>query len=498
MKNLLQKNTLSNQATNTLAQPSQNMGSLFVIFLLASVFISSFLFIDSQYLSMIAIIGIISIIFIKPSVGLYVLIPLFFLESNIFSLYYFDAYIQMYQIITFVIVIRLFLDIFLLRIRTLNKTILDAPLILYGLANVISIFYAEDKNQSIKTSILIFSLIGVYFILINFKWTKETFLRIIVVFLFFGTLETLIGMYQFLSYALNSYFAIRLPTFPQIHSDILPFGRPYGTLVEPDWFGFATALFFFFTFTLVLSRTVVKNKTTLAILMFLFLVANILSVTRGAWIGIILGFGMLVHFHRKYLTKLSRSLLRYKFFGITVFFLMLLSIISFSFIPQVHGVIKERSTSIFNSQVLSQEPRTMIINDALRNFVEKPIIGNGAGSYRIIGITPYVQERDRERFDVAAFIPNILVTILHDTGIIGFIIFSILMYRFYSIFRNGITDQQGDIKLKTLLLALFSSTIVIFISFQVSTGFWFGLTWFMIGLTVICSQLITKKKEHLP
>jgi O-antigen ligase len=442
------------------------------------------------------------LVYWKQALGLYLLIPAFFLEADIYAISFADARIRLYHIVILVMFARLLIDTFVLKRQAWHKTSLDIPLIIYGIINVTAIFQAIYRFQSVKVGALIVLLIMLYFILTNISWNRQLFLNVFRYTLLLGVIELALGYYQVFSHILVSRFNVSLPLMQAMQSDILVFGRPYGTFVEPDWFGFVTAIFFMLTFLMAISYQFRSYKLELMLLSFLFFVGNVLSVTRGSWVGIAITLVALPLIHMK-LSKANakQPIIQTKLIFIGGLLAMTLVIFLYALLPQVHEIVKERFISIGSVETLDNEPRIITMQDSLNHIANKPIFGNGPGSYKEIGVVPFVSERDRPFSEYEPFLTNIFLTILNDTGIIGLFIFFVMMYRFYRIFAQGMKKFGRDQVLGTLLFALFVVNVMIFVSFQITTGFWLGITWFFIAMMVVNAHLMQGlygKEESLP
>ncbi len=435
-------------------------------------------------------------IFLKPTFGLALLAPSLFLESDAFSLSVAGARIRIYHILIVILFARLMFDVFVRRAKKWNRTPLDGPLALYALINIGAITQAVDAYQSIKVGSVIVLLTMLYFILTNFGWTRQSFVAVLKYFFAAGLMELTIGLYQIGSQMAVALLHINLPLMEKMQSDIISFGRPYGTFVEPDWFGFATALLFFITGVLAISMREMRNKSTLVFISAAFLLGNILSVTRGSWVALAAGIALVPALHHRLVTRDNKhALVRSRLFVFGGIASALLVIILAIAVPQVQSVIHDRFASITNPQTLNEEPRVQTMLDSFTHIQEKPLLGNGPGSYKIIGITPFVQERDREIAGYEPFLTNIFLTVLNDTGVIGLVVFLIILWRFFLLARQALARTDTDPQLRLILFALFLTNVLMLVSFQITTGFWLGIAWFLMALLVVSAQLTQKSSR---
>ena len=178
-----------------------------------------------------------------------------------------------------------------------------------------------------------------------------------------------------------------------------------------------------------------KHKIVLTLLLVIFLLALFLSYSRAAWISIVITFLFFVF------TKL-----KLKFHHFLVIVTLIVGIVYFNF-NSIYGTLKENSLKYgdnFSTHIVSV---TNLQNDAsnmerinrwvcaVRMFEEKPILGLGPGTYQFnygkyqtneftTRISTHMGDKGNAHSEY--------FTYLSETGIVGFLIFLILIL--YSIY----------------------------------------------------------------
>ncbi|MCX6765896.1 MAG: O-antigen ligase family protein [Candidatus Moranbacteria bacterium] len=155
----------------------------------------------------------------------------------------------------------------------------------FAMSGFISVLGATDKNAGLKHSIVALSFVAIYFLARVFIQNIGDLKRIIPFFLSSGIVVIFYGIWQ------NIRFMKGLESF-----ETMP-GRPNATFAEPDWLGICLvllltviySLIYFFnnlqltTYNLQQKRIYLSNCWLLVVGCLVLL---ILTVSRGAWLGV--------------------------------------------------------------------------------------------------------------------------------------------------------------------------------------------------------------------
>jgi len=481
-----------------------NINKIVAILTIAGIFfLSTFMSLYPQYaIIVLFLLGgfIVFLTFLlKKNWLLYAIILTLFLESKIFSFYLFGARIRILQILEVIAVCYFFLAVSLGRIR-LKKTPLDFPLWCYILINFIALANTVWIARSAKIAILLFSLIILYYVIINFLSTQEIFDKAFNLLLYTGIIEIIYGLYQVLAGMSNYIFGFNLPVghLGIIHKDYIgsPWGRPYGTFVEPDWYG-AVSMFFAIVFISLYYSKIKEKKRFYYYGMVISLLGLFFSFVRAAWIGFVVG-AMTLLFCR-YRTKLSRLNLSLYITRISFFVAVLVIAILMS--STLRTILRERFYSAYTgSRIGLENIRVQQMKTSFKAFLKHPILGNGPGSSAFNYLAEeYGEEYAKNIIKVemslgisAGFNPSIITTVLEDTGIIGLIIFIILVYKIthYNYKKIQLINNQYAI----VATGLFGGLTGLFTSYIFTQGFWIPFTWVFLAFDIISLKLGARNK----
>ena len=445
------------------------------------------LFAVDSNLSLLLALACFSIVFLyKKEWLIYAIILVLFFEADVFSFQLAGARIRIAQVLEIFGISILFMAVITGGNR-LIKTPIDRALTTYILINFIALINSPSMERGMKIAILILSLYMLYYVVVNFIRKSEVFDRAFELLLYVGIGEILYGLYQVFAGMCNHYLGAG---FPVGHGGIThtqyigsPWGRPYGTFVEPNWYG--TICMFYAVLFMVLYYSRLKLGRRLYFCGFWVSMLGLLfSFVRASWIGFVAGLLILSLFGRKAkLSKFSPGI-----FIKTILVAIIIFVILLFVSPAFNHIIQSRFIS--STPMGVQSPRLIQSLYALHLFLQHPILGNGPGSYSILGIwgggdsdTAYDLHLEMDELNIEKrFDPCIITTILEDTGIIGAILFIILSITYIRYNLKWI--PRIDNKYQVISLGLFGGVVSLFISYVFTTGFWIPFTWVLLGLNI--------------
>ncbi|KKS93954.1 MAG: hypothetical protein UV70_C0005G0085 [Parcubacteria group bacterium GW2011_GWA2_43_13] len=469
-------------------------------------------------------------LFIKPMWLMYLLVPSLFLEAEQFSIYFGNWRGRGYHFLIGVLVVRMVWEFISKRItpsapsghlpQGRSRRIpsregvggvsgLDKALIAFLSVQAVAILVSPDKMFSIKIWVLQVLLTLLFWCVRYFVKTSTEWKRLLNIFLISSVVEALIGFWQVFAFYLQKTTGIVVRWGEVFHAQILQFGRPYGTFVEADWYGAFMAIPLMMSVVLMAGAQSKKTRAVYGVLGMVFGIAVIISGVRAAWIAVIVASVVGVFVLRGTNGARTRRIggriphpppLLVKERGTTtppslppqggkmshvlygeykhlvglgsvcaLVIVVLLAIAS----PTWVGQIGERFISIFNPSTWAHEPRVATTQKAFELIAQSPIIGHGPGSYKILGIVPDVDSSQYDYYGVYPYLTNYFLTVLHDSGIIGFAVFLWLLWEGVK-FRARSYKGEGA--------AVVMGVVVLMIAYLITTGFWLGMTWFLFAL----------------
>ena len=417
------------------------------------------------------------------------LVPLLFLEHDVFSLELPFGRLRAYHLLIALLAARLVFD-FLKGTLKWRRTALDLPFLIFLGINAVAIIWSPDQAVALKIFGLECLLALLYWVVVNYVRSAEQVQQILRWFLGSAAVVALIGILQIIAVWLASAFDVALWQGPIIHSDILPFGRPYGTFVEPDWYGALAMVALLVSVAFVLSKKYAQQQLKYLGLAVLFAVALILSVVRGAWLGAGIGLVVLLIINRRRQLLNARLLL-------PVSIGLVLGMVGFAiFSPEVVGAVVSRLFSLGSLQTIINEPRFLVVQEGLGIWLSSPLsiwLGQGPGTFNVLGSIPFVPPIQQIVQGLVPFQTNAVVNILLDTGLAGLIVIFWIILRLVNTVRAGLRNLSDD--LVVTLMGLTAALAGLVITYQVTTGMWLALSWFVLGLTIACA-LIPKNKYN--
>lgn len=430
---------------------------------------------------------IIFIIFIFLEKGarlLYAIIFTVFLEANIFSFYFLGARIRVIQILE-IIGFFYFFSRVLARKATLRKTPIDMFLWSYIGINFLALINAIWMSRSMKISILLLSLAVLYHLIYNLIETKDIFKRALDLLIYVGLFEILYGLYQVFAGIINWCFNANLPIgyLSMAHVEYIgsPWGRPYGTLVESDWYG-AICMFYALLFALLCCTEIKKKKLSYFLMLNISVIGLFLSFVRAAWLGFIFGvlFSLFFKYKYKNLEFNMRIYIRNLFIVSMIIFTMV--IIS----PQIRSILKGRFSDLNSKNI-----RLVLMQRSIQTLQKHILIGNGPGSSSFSYLAQEKGKKYAKKFIKTknallkgneGFDHSIISTVLTDTGIFGLIIFLLLIAKIIIFNFKAIPLLHQEYQLAGL--GLFLGIIGLFISYIFTQGLWIPFTWVFLAFNM--------------
>ncbi|MFH0772260.1 MAG: O-antigen ligase family protein [Candidatus Omnitrophota bacterium] len=164
-------------------------------------------------------------------------------------------------------------------------------------------------------------------------------------------------------------------------------------------------------------------------------VCLLLTQARGAWLGFIFGFLLIAFFHSR------------KSFLTAVCILISFGFLAISFSPPI---VKEQIRSFANLKMdQSTGDRMIIWKTAWRMFLEKPVLGNGLGTFMKV-----FEKTKPASYHEIVYAHNCFLQTAAETGIVGLFIF---LWLVFSVLRAAIRKFfiLEDLFLKAVTIGLF-------------------------------------------
>lgn len=379
-----------------------------------------------------------------------------FLYTLIFCLPFSKALIEISA--TFIIFAWIVKKIFNCR---LVSTYLDIPIIIYILATFLSVIFSSNfalsfKNFFTKTM----EYIILFFIVAEFMADKRILRNTIVVMLVSAAMIGADCIFQYLF------------GFDFLRLRDLEAGRIIGPFQMPgDLAGYLGPILCL-SLSLSFSKLKRRIKYFLRIESILFLGLLIVIISRGAWIGFIMGICFLGLLEKK------------KIFYITLVLLLILGIITPYLIKTPGSDVWGCLQSGFLFSDASSLDRKVIWQTAMRMIEDKPIFGQGLSTF-MGNFTRFGKDYYYLKEGIIPYAHNCYLQIAAETGIVGLVSFLTLIGTFFIYTITSLTKMQDKLY-HAVLSGISAGIVVILVHSAVDTNLYSlqltALFWFVLGI----------------
>lgn len=426
----------------------------------------------------------------RPSRWVYLLIATIFLESTGTSLYAGGARIRPAQLILLPALLNLCLYVVGDPAR-LRRIPLLAPLLFYLACNFLSTLFSVSLRQSLKIFVLLTSLVVLYIAVYTFlRNDPAAWPSVFRFYIFIGLLQVGYGLYQVAAAYLNARLGLTLPigALGIVHAQYLGtvFGRPYGTLPEPDTYG---AVCLFYALLLGLMWASASNRFLSGRRAFLVAMAALggllIGMVRASWLGFLVGLGWAVW---TLVTGRFRGIRTLRVtFVLSLAFVVVAGMVATS--PIIRRVLARRLSTGQNAAETAISFQNARFRQMLASYYlwrQRPFLGNGPGSFSILGIRGAHEEyyiylgSDSTRI----YDPSIVTTVLNDTGLLGVVAFLLLAGAYFVHVRRRVRRLRDRVS-QSAALAGHCAIVGLFASFIFTHYFWLPLTWLFLAMTML-------------
>ncbi|MCL5410379.1 MAG: O-antigen ligase family protein [Patescibacteria group bacterium] len=354
-------------------------------------------------------------------------------------------------------------------------TLSDKVLTLFWSLAMITSIWSPDWKRSITLTLVWGFIFVLYLIFSRFLHDLKMREKIESIVLVATTLVCLFGLYQFLgdSFGLPlAWTGLRV----MYSKSILGFPRIQSVALEPLYF----ANFLMVPFFLALKKYFLAEKGRLfqTVLPVLILVNLILTVSRGAYIALGISFFFLCLAFLFYRGKILRIKRIIGFFGIVFISLA----ISFALIYFTNG--RQANQNFVNHGAAvgdvqsdgSANDRLTSYRIALNLFKQKPILGNGPGSF---GVLTEKTNKSSEKITYG-IVNNEYLEILAENGLVGlscFLLFILLLFK--EMVSSVMSKSQED---RIAFFLLFLGLLAIFIQYNFFSTLYIIYIWLFLAL----------------
>jgi len=286
--------------------------------------------------------------------------------------------------------------------------------------------------------------------------------------------------YGILCYA--SHHAFGTTTGMEIGQYLVDVAAPYGSLYEPNLFGAYTACCAVLFLALYLGQA--QHRVGYLICLVVASLAAVLSFSRGAFLALVVAAGW-VFWHARHRRNARRSTLAMLLPAFAVILIIAASVMG--------GVLQERIGNLFQ-QGLAEETtitRFLSIQESLQDVPNHLLLGSGTASLQLsFDWGKYVPGWA----DDAAWVGNVGVRILHDTGLLGLTAFLGFLVSLWLKIRRRLRGWSSQVP---MLVGLSAGALLYGISFQLTDGTILAFCWVHLGLLVSAAILMNGPSQNV-
>ncbi len=351
--------------------------------------------------------------------------------------------------------------------RIFKLELIDVAILAFGLVLLSTSTVSAGGKNGYNEVLITFVLLFGYFLTVNLMRTKQWLKRCTLCMVFSGTITALCGILQYVTK--NFHAGAWLD--PVYFSDIQ--GRSDSLFENPNVLASYLVLVFPFALALFARSKNIKERFLYGFSVLSILLCSIFTWSRGAWIGMLIGFLIFALMH-------SRKTVRYLLLG--VLFVPLLSF----FIPET---VTQRFTSIGNLSDSSSLYRLYTWKGSFRVIAEFFLGGIGYGSSAYRAVYPQFAYAGIE---AAEHSHNLWLQVWIGVGFSGVILLIFAMFLFFQMNLEHAKNSMNQTNRSMIVASIcaIAAALVMgcfdFIWFNYRIFFAF---WFIVGLSCAHTRL---------
>ena len=355
--------------------------------------------------------------------------------------------------------------------RVVKFELIDILVLTFSVLLLFGGIFTSGGISSFNSAEVYFAFLLVYFLIVNMYIGKSAIYRAFKILIVTATLVSIVGIIRG---GVIDPSLVDLSMFPDLPGRVTVF------LDNPNMLG----AYLIIAFPLIIGQMIVSRKKISKVMYFIaggFVIACVIMTgSRGAWIGLI--------------ASIITFMLIYNFKNIWLFVGLGLTVPLWQFV--IPDYILNRFTSIFTMADSSVRMRINIWkgvwNMAKDNFFTG--IGIGERAFRVV-----YDGYALDGAEVAAHAHSLPLQILVDIGIVGLVVFAVIMLMYSQKCFVEIKQQERKSKSRTMIIAGLS-TIIGALVMGLTDNIWYNyrvfiMFWIVVALTVSLSKNNVRERE---
>ena len=340
---------------------------------------------------------------------------------------------------------------------------------------------APNPADSQRHTFRLFLVVLNFFLAVNLLQKPRQWRQAYRWFLFLGVAEAAFGLFALAVYALGINLGVQ--TAPN-----LPYPVPYGTFEEGNLFGSHSAAWLLALLFLYLGgepppERALLRRVVLSIGIGILGLAVLLSLSRGAWLGLLAGLLLVYVYHDRGRAGQMRRLTLVLIAGPVVASLLILALL---FLPDSVPLIGRIRSFADLGRDATFQGRLDDLPRAWDDWSQHPIIGWGPGTYvQLHGILR----------GSPAWLPNIILRTMQETGAVGLVLFAgyVLSLLMSAVRASRFARGPDD---RAMLLGLAVGYCALLVSYQATDGTWLAAPWLHTGLLMAGERALAGQKRE--
>jgi O-antigen ligase len=354
-------------------------------------------------------------------------------------------------------------------------------LYLYFVSNLFSsLLFSPVKGQSIKGCMVIASYIMIY---ISVRWAMKFILdhkvavKKLLRYNLWSAVLGLVCMVTSLAQSGRENIGVSLGQLGTARIETVenPLPSIQSLSIEPNIFAIITATLLVLNLSIYLLTQKSKKKLLIIILLS---TAVLFAYTRSVYLALFISLFFLIIFAQR--ARLLISVANY-----VVIILVLITTL-FIFLPNdndVKNALVSRATTLMDFSKGSGAGRVIGYQIAYEGFKNHPLAGNGTLSAKTEFYNKY-KKKYQERMGSAGWLNGVLIQSMHDTGIVGILIYfglcASLVLANFSVYR---TLENSSVE-KSIVLGFITGNIILLIASQASSTLWISFPYIYWGINM--------------
>ena len=484
----------------TIYPNKKNIALIFIIDLILLTITDKILHTPQNLLPLIFIIIVIFIsavlvILKNPNIGILITLAIMPLE-RIGGFYFHSIHIRFDQLIIGISALVFLISALIHKNLKIKKDMTFILMLALIGVNILSLINAINITR--ETEVLLFTLIAfIIYYLFTANFFKIEYLKYVPYVIFTSSiLLSLFGLYQYIGNYIGIPGSLVGLSAPYV-KDVLGYPRIQSTEVEPLYWG--NYLIFSITLSIAIITFRKKYKATnnllkLALISFILSSINLVfTYARGAWIGegIAIIVFLLLYI---YIKKINKKIV------LSAIGVLIILIIGFFTLLKTNHLPSSIKNVVTRAENLSSPDRIYLDTNSIEAFIRHPLIGIGDGGFGpFMSQNPFVMPPQNytqiEGFGWA-IVNNEYLSILTNTGILGFVLFAIFMFTLLIRSFKAIRKKINNIDQETIILiASLSSMIGMFAQYATFSVIYILQIWMVIVIVSITSYNILHVKR---